>query len=218
MFLATSTWTETFVAWSGLRSNAGSMKAGAPWTFWTTRILWCSNRSESSALLLSGNAADAFRSESRSSTLSLFWRGSLLPADAGPAAAAITRARTVTDIRARRHIRPLRVIPQNTYPRADGPNGRRRYARSDGRARLPRVRLRQPLLRGARRVHASPRPPPRTTDRAVGRDRRTQVPRGRRTGQPRRRQPDLRPHREGGRDARLLPRQPRRQASHRVPP
>ena len=49
--------------------------------------------------------------------------------------------------------------------------------------------------------------------RAVVRDRRPQVPRGRRQGEPRGREPHVRPDRQGRRDARLLPRQPRRPAT-----
>ena len=85
------------------------------------------------------------------------------------------------------------------------------------RTRLPGLRRRQPLLRGARRLHPPPRPEARAALRAVGRDQRPQVPRGRRAGEPRGREPDVRPDRQGRRDARLLPRQPRRQAAARVP-
>ena len=59
--------------------------------------------------------------------------------------------------------------------------------------------------------HLDPRLGPRT--RAVGRDRRPQVPRRRRAGEPRGREPDVRPDRQARRAARLLPRQPRRAAT-----
>ena len=53
-------------------------------------------------------------------------------------------------------------------------------------------------------------PEARAPQRAVGRDQRAPVPRRRRPREPRRREPDVRPDRQGRRDARLLPRQPRR--------
>ena len=61
-------------------------------------------------------------------------------------------------------------------------------------------------------------PQARAALRAVVRHRRSPVPRGRRPGQPRRRQPDVRPDRQGRGDARVLPRQPGRQVAARVPP
>ena len=102
---------------------------------------------------------------------------------------------------------------------SDGRPSRGIYHESrEGRTRLRRLRRGQPLLRGDRRLHPPPRPPARPALRAVGRDQRAPVPRGRRAGEPRRREPDLRPDREGRRDARLLPRQPERAEPARVPP
>ena len=88
-----------------------------------------------------------------------------------------------------------------------------RYPLGMDEIEAPGLRRRQPLLRGARRLHPPPRPEARAPLRAVGRDRRPQVPRGRRPGEPGGREPDLRPDRQGRRDARLLPRQPRRDAT-----
>ena len=92
-----------------------------------------------------------------------------------------------------------------------------RYPGGHGRARLPDLRRRQPLLRGARRLHPAPRPEGRAADGAVGRDQRPAVPRGRRAGQPRGGEPDVQPDRQGRRDARLLPRQPGGTQPARVP-
>ena len=56
-----------------------------------------------------------------------------------------------------------------------------------------RLRRRQPLLRGARRLHPPPRPGAGAPVRAVVRDRRPPLPRARRAGEPRRHQPHVRP-------------------------
>src|SRR5262249_47581797 len=83
--------------------------------------------------------------------------------------------------------------------------------------RLPRVRRGQPLPRGARRLHPPPGPAARATYRPVGGDRRAALPRRRRAREPRGDEPDLRPDRQAGGDARLLPRQPRGPLAPRVP-
>ena len=77
-----------------------------------------------------------------------------------------------------------------------------------GRPRAPGVGRRQPLLRGARRLHPPPRPRARSPHRAVGHDRRAAVPRARRQGEPGGHQRHLRPDLQARLPQRLLPRQP----------
>ena len=75
-------------------------------------------------------------------------------------------------------------------------------------ARPPGLGRRQPLLRGARRLHPAPPARRRGPLRAVGRDRRPAVPRGRRQGQPGGGQRHVQPDLEAGLPERVLPRQP----------
>ena len=80
-----------------------------------------------------------------------------------------------------------------------------RYTRRDDRSRVPRLRRRQPLLRGARRLHPPHRAPLSQARRAVGGDRRQAPPPRLRQGQLLHPQPDLRPRRAAGLPRRLLP-------------
>ena len=64
---------------------------------------------------------------------------------------------------------------------------------------FPDLRRRQPLLRGARRVHPPPRPAMRKRGDAVGDDRRQAATPRRRTGEPLHPEPDVRPGVEAGR-------------------
>ena len=82
-----------------------------------------------------------------------------------------------------------------------------------------RTRSSTPTTTTTRRSTRSPATSTRGSGRAAcsGRHRRPQVPGGRRPGEPGGEQPDVRPDRQGRRDARLLPRQPGRSQPARVP-
>ena len=92
-----------------------------------------------------------------------------------------------------------------------------RQHRLRGRPRLPALRRRQPLLRGARRLHPPPRPRARDPGVRVGRrsGRRTYPVLGGKVFRGRQER-DLRPGRHPRRARRLLPRQPQRRRPARA--